>query len=93
MDTQNKLYNKYSNWLGRYSICIRPVLEASYERYFVQFSANPDLVDLEEYCVYERRRVEYYRNLLKQTKNEKETEYKTYKQYIKDLENNSTHLV
>ena len=60
-------YPDYKKSLGEYSLCIRPILEAAYEKQFVYRDTLP--YDLSEYCTEKRRSVEKFRNLLKSEKN------------------------
>jgi len=62
--TSSKYYPEYKKYLSQFSICIKPVLEAQYERIVQKL---PDVSEpLDSYCLAERKKVEEYRNLIKQ---------------------------
>ncbi len=54
---------KYNAKLKDFSFCIRPVIEAAYERNFIQ-GFQQEAIDLSKYCLSERREVEKFRNEL-----------------------------
>lgn len=61
--SQSKHYYNYKLHLTQYSMCMRPVLEASYERLIQNL---PDVgAPLDQYCVAERNKIEEYRSLIK----------------------------
>lgn len=61
----NTYYQDYKTHLAAYSKCIKPVIEAAYEQYYVQETRAIKTFNLENYCVYERKNVEHFRNLIK----------------------------
>ena len=62
-------YPGYKKSLSQFSSCIRPILEAAYEKQYIYNDTLP--YDLNEYCRLKREQVEKYRDLLKSEKNEK----------------------
>lgn len=64
VSNKDQNYETYLHRLSNYSTCIRPILKATFERYDNAYDVN-QTIDLERYCVYERREVEKYRQLLK----------------------------
>ena len=61
--SQSQYYPNYKRHLTEYSICMRPVLEASYERVVQNL---PEVgAPLENYCPAERNKVEEFRKLIK----------------------------
>lgn len=56
-------YPSYKKSLAEYSLCIKPILEAAYEKHFLYKDTLP--YDLNEYCVEKREQVEKFRSLLK----------------------------
>ena len=60
-------YQAYKKSLAEYSSCIRPILEAAYEKQYIYNDVLP--FDLNEYCRLKREQVEKHRDLLKSEKN------------------------
>ena len=61
--TNSKYYPEYKKYLAEFSICIKPVLEATYERMAQKLPEVGESID--NYCLAERNKVEQYRNLIK----------------------------
>jgi len=59
-------YPDYKISIAEYSLCIRPILEAAYEKRFIYRDTLP--YDLKDYCTEKREAVEKFRNLLKSEK-------------------------
>ncbi len=61
-------YEKYKHHLAEFSLCMKPVLDASYEKLILFKNVNEK--ELNQYCVDRRELVEKYRNLLKSSQNQ-----------------------
>jgi hypothetical protein len=59
----SQYYPSYKKSLAEYSQCIKPILEAAYEKHFIYRDTLP--YDLNEYCVEKRELVEKFRGLIK----------------------------
>jgi hypothetical protein len=57
-------YYQYVEGLASYSSCINPVLEAAYERFFVNQSHGIGSFEIENYCKAERKYVIEMKNAL-----------------------------
>jgi hypothetical protein len=64
--SKSQFYTDYKASLAKYSKCVKPIIEASYEKYFINPFPGSDRFNLEDYCIYERGQVEHFRNLIKQ---------------------------
>lgn len=62
--TKSPLYQDYKKYLAEFSVCIKPILEASYERNFVQEHGKLGF-EIEKYCLAERSQVEDVRMKIK----------------------------
>ena len=61
--TESQHYPEYKKYLVEFSECIKPVIQASYERFT---SKLPNVGQpLDSYCLAERKKVEHYRNLIR----------------------------
>jgi hypothetical protein len=61
--SQSKFYPDYKKHLTEFSICIRPVLEASFERMVQNLPQVGEPLD--NYCLAEKNKVEEFRRLIK----------------------------
>jgi len=68
MDKQNN-YKSYIKSLHSFSECFKPIIKAHTARYLEQDLPPLETVNLEIYCVYERRQVEKFRKLVKEERN------------------------
>ena len=64
----DQVYQNYKHYLALYSNCIDPVISAAVDRYS-QTIDIADTIDLEDFCVFERKKVEMFRDNLKQLNN------------------------
>ena len=58
-------YKQYLKYLELYSKCMNPIILAAVERQGNIYDVK-ETVNLEEYCIFERKNVQNYRILLKQ---------------------------
>jgi hypothetical protein len=65
---RNENYKNYLNYLGMYSNCIYPIIQAIEEKQSNIYDVK-EIINLENYCVFERKQVQKYRNLLKENSN------------------------
>jgi hypothetical protein len=61
--SQSKFYPDYKRHLTEFSICMRPVLEASYERLVQNLPQVGEPLD--NYCLAERNKVEELRKIIR----------------------------
>lgn len=78
----DQFYQNYKTSLGDFSRCIKPIIDASYERYFVQPNSSPDIFNLEEFCIFERKMVELHRNFLIQRNKGEKIDYTPLNEFI-----------
>ena len=66
--SSSKFYPEYKKYLNQFSVCIKPVLRANYERMIQDL---PDVAaPLDRYCVAERVKLQEFRNLIKEEFNQ-----------------------
>jgi len=67
-DKEIPVYEKYIASLNSFSKCFYPIIKAHSARYIEQQLVTSDSVSLENYCIFERREVMKYRQILKEKK-------------------------